>query len=92
MRRVIDGRVELLAPFRLAQRQPRHLAVDAVGDRRTPEEQRAADDRRMRGLRDEPRAARADEEGQDGGGVRADPELQQHVAEDAADPAVNVPR
>ena len=91
VRRVIDGRIELLTPTRFAERQPRHLAVDAVGNGGKPEEERAGDDRLVRCLRDQPGAARADEKGQRGRGVGRHPELQQRVAEHAADAAVEMP-
>ena len=89
---MIDRRVQMLAERRLAQRQPRHLAVDAVGNRRAPEEQRAGDHRLVRGLRQQPCGGDADAQRQKGGMIRRQPETQQHVAAKAADLPVDMTR
>ena len=89
---LVDGRVEPFAPGRLPEREPGHLAVDAVGNRCEPEHQRAQDHRLVRGLGKLPRAGDPDEEREKRGDVRRQPHLQQRVAEKPADLAMDVPR
>ena len=85
---MVEERVELLAVRPFAERQPRHFAVDASGNKRTPQEQRAGDHRLLARLRHQPRAHEADRGGQHHGVRRLEAELQQDVARHAADLAV----